>query len=130
MTTNKFESLLELLINEENDKAEALFHEIVVEKSRDIYENLADEETTNEAMHGKKDDKKDMKEIKMIPEMLNLLGCNKDDFKQLLKAMSYKISEKNNEVFFKYIPKKKVKFQNKENIKENPFGVLKNLNLN
>ena len=38
MTTNKFESLLELLINEENDKAEALFHEIVVEKSRDIYE--------------------------------------------------------------------------------------------
>ena len=71
-----------------------------------------------------------MKEIKMIPEMLNLLGCNKDDFKQLLKAMSYKISEKNNEVFFKYIPKKKVKVQNKENIKENPFGVLKNLNLN
>ena len=41
--TNKFESLLELLINEENDKAEALFHEIVVEKSRDIYEGLADE---------------------------------------------------------------------------------------
>ena len=75
-------------------------------------------------------DKKDMKEIKMIPEMLNLLGCNKDDFKKLLKAMSYKIFEKNNEVFFKYIPKKKEKFQNKENIKENPFGVLKNLNLN
>ena len=49
MSTNKFESLLELLINEENDKAEALFHEIVVEKSRDIYENLADEEVTAEA---------------------------------------------------------------------------------
>ena len=45
MSNNKFESLLELLINEENDKAEALFHEIVVEKSRDIYENLADEST-------------------------------------------------------------------------------------
>ena len=42
---NKFEQLLELLINEEQDKAEALFHEIVVEKSRDIYENLADSET-------------------------------------------------------------------------------------
>jgi ATP-dependent RNA helicase SUPV3L1/SUV3 len=75
-------------------------------------------------------DTKDMKEIKMIPEMLNLLGCNKDDFKQLLRAMSYKILEKNNEVFFKYNPKKKVKLQNKKNIKENPFGVLKNLNLN
>ena len=49
MSNNKFESLLELLINEENDKAEALFHEIVVEKSRDIYENLADEEVTAES---------------------------------------------------------------------------------
>ena len=47
--SNKFEQLLELLINEENDKAEQLFHEIVVEKSRDIYENLADEEVTAEA---------------------------------------------------------------------------------
>ena len=44
--SNKFEQLLELLINEENEKAEALFHEIVVEKSRDIYEGLA--ETTDE----------------------------------------------------------------------------------
>ena len=61
-------------------------------------------------------DKKDMKEIKMIPEMLNLLGCNKDDFKQLLKAMSYKVLEKNNEIFFKYTPKKKVKHQNKKDI--------------
>ena len=51
--SNKFESLLELLINEETDKAEQLFHEIVVEKSRDIYENLADENTVKE------DDKKD-----------------------------------------------------------------------
>ena len=46
--SNKFESLLELLINEENDKAEQLFHEIVVEKSRDIYENLADENTAKQ----------------------------------------------------------------------------------
>ena len=44
---------------------------------------------------------KDVKEIKVIPEMLNLLGCKKDDFKQLLRAMSYKILEKDNEVFFK-----------------------------
>ena len=59
MTTNKFESLLELLINEENDKAEALFHEIVVEKSRDIYEGLADEEVTAEA---KEENKEEVKE--------------------------------------------------------------------
>ena len=44
--------------------------------------------------------------------------------------INFTILEKNNEVFFKYIPKKKIKLQNKENFKENPFGVLKNLNLN
>ena len=44
--SNKFEQLLELLINEENEKAESLFHEIVVEKSRDIYEGLAETDET------------------------------------------------------------------------------------
>ena len=53
---NKFESLLELLINEENDKAEQLFHEIVVEKSRDIYESLAEEVPTSEAKEENKDE--------------------------------------------------------------------------
>jgi len=53
--SNKFEQLLELLINEENDKAEALFHEIVVEKSRDIYEGLA--ETAEETTEAKEDEK-------------------------------------------------------------------------
>ena len=58
-SSNKFESLLELLINEENDKAEQLFHEIVVEKSRDIYENLADSDTTTEAKDETKDEAKE-----------------------------------------------------------------------
>lgn len=40
----KFEQLLDYLINEETDKANELFHEIVVEKSRTIYENLIAEE--------------------------------------------------------------------------------------
>ena len=46
------------------------------------------------------------KEIKMVPEMLNLLGCNKENFKKLLLSMNYKIIEKNNDIFFKYFPKK------------------------
>ena len=37
---NKFEEMLERLINEDKTGAEELFHEIVVEKSRDIYEGL------------------------------------------------------------------------------------------
>lgn len=42
--STKFEQLLDLLVNEEHDKANELFHEIVVEKSREIYENLIAEE--------------------------------------------------------------------------------------
>jgi hypothetical protein len=58
---NKFEQLLDLLINEENEKANELFHEIVVEKSRDIYENLISEEekTDDEKEQAKKDDELD-----------------------------------------------------------------------
>ena len=72
------------------------------------------------------------KEIKMIPEMLNLLGCNKENFKKLIKAMGYKITEKNNETFFKYYPKKKMNknLLNKKTNKESPFKILKDLNLN
>jgi len=70
------------------------------------------------------------KEIQLIPEMLNLLGCNKDNFKNLIKKMDYKVKEKNNELFFKYSPQKKTKKSfNKKAINENPFGILKNLNL-
>ena len=68
------------------------------------------------------------KEIKMIPEMLNLLGCSKVNFKKLLKNMNYKVIEKNDEVFFKYNPKKNnKKIFEKKTRKESPFGVLKNL---
>ncbi len=40
---------------------------------------------------------KETNEIKLIPEMLNLLGCSKDNFKKLLQKMNYKIKEKYNE---------------------------------
>jgi ATP-dependent RNA helicase SUPV3L1/SUV3 len=70
-------------------------------------------------------------EIKMIPEMLNLLGCSKDNLKKLLKSMNYKIIEKNENTFFKYSPlKNKKKIPAKKPVKENVFGVLKNLNFN
>jgi len=80
--TNKFEQLLELLINEENDKAQALFHEIVVEKSRDIYEGLAEAETTVEA----KDEKKDEKEMK--EETVSEKMHDKKDMKETEKTDS------------------------------------------
>ena len=70
------------------------------------------------------------KEIKMVPEMLNLLGCSKENFKKLLKLMNYKIIEKDENLFFKYVPKKNFKKPKKDLKKESPFGVLKNLNFN
>ena len=74
--------------------------------------------------------KQDTKEVKVIPEMLNLLGCSKENFKQLLKSMNYKIIEKDNDIFFKYAPKKSIKKEGKKIVKENPFKILKSLNLN
>ena len=74
---------------------------------------------------------KENSEIKLVPEMLNLLGCSKDNFKKLLQKMNYKIFEKENETFFKYSPNKKFKkITTKKISNENPFKILKNLNLN
>jgi ATP-dependent RNA helicase SUPV3L1/SUV3 len=70
------------------------------------------------------------KEIKLVPEMLNLLGCSKDNFKKLIQKMNYEVIEKNEDMFLKYTPQKMFKKSfNKKNNKENPFNVLKNLNL-
>ena len=50
---NKFEQLIEYIINDEEVKARELFHDVVVEKSREIYENLMADEAANEtAMMG------------------------------------------------------------------------------
>ena len=42
------EQMLEHLVNDEQDKAEELFHEFVVQKSRDIYEGLIESEIEDE----------------------------------------------------------------------------------
>ena len=52
MDNKKFEQLIEYIINEDETKARALFHDIVVEKSREIYENIIAEEMEEEGMHG------------------------------------------------------------------------------
>ena len=56
--TSKFEQLIEYVINDEEAKAKELFHDIVVEKSREIYENLMDEEELDEAESTDKEDEK------------------------------------------------------------------------
>ena len=68
-------------------------------------------------------------EIKLMPEMLNLLGCTKENFIKLINLMGYKTFNKKNETFFKYLPQKKIYKKDKLNKfkSENVFSVLKEI---
>ena len=55
---NRFEQLIEYVINDDEQKARELFHDIVVEKSREIYENLMAEEAEEDL-----DESKDEEEL-------------------------------------------------------------------
>jgi hypothetical protein len=65
---SKFEQMLEYLISEEQDKAKELFHQLVVEKSREIYETILAEdfqeevEEGAEGMPGAEDDEEEVEE--------------------------------------------------------------------
>jgi|LakMenEpi03Aug12_release.lakeMendotaPanAssembly.Ray.scaffolds.fasta_scaffold417849_2 hypothetical protein len=48
MDNKKFEKLIDLIINENEEQARELFHDIVVEKSREIYESIMDDEMMGE----------------------------------------------------------------------------------
>lgn len=61
--TNKFEQLIELFIAEDEQGAKDLFHEIVVEKSRDIYESLTDEDQVEETAEVEEDAVEEAEEI-------------------------------------------------------------------
>ena len=52
MDNRKFEQLIDLIINENEDQAKALFHDIVVEKSREIYESMMADEMDESAPMG------------------------------------------------------------------------------
>ena len=44
MDNKKFEKLIDLIINENEEQASELFHDIVVEKSKAIYESIMEDE--------------------------------------------------------------------------------------
>ncbi len=74
----KFEEMLERLINEDREGAEALFHELVVEKSREIYENLLeDDEDIEEA--SKDEDEEDMEEASKEDDEDKVDEASKED---------------------------------------------------
>lgn len=118
---NKFEQLIEYVINDEEAKARELFHDIVVEKSREIYEEMMQEDELEEAESTDKedekaekagekvtkdleyDDKKDRKERKMheaadqeIDEMLG--GDQSDDLIDDVEAEEQGLGEEDEEM--------------------------------
>ena len=72
------------------------------------------------------------KEIKLIPEMLNLLGCSKDNFVKLIQNMKYKSYIKDKEIYFQYNPpkEKNKRMFIKKDTADSPFQVLKDINFN
>ena len=75
MDNKKFEQLIDLIINENEEQARELFHEIVVEKSREIYESIMDEEMMEaaddeeDAIEESADDEEDAIEESMEDDM-------------------------------------------------------------
>ncbi len=73
--------------------------------------------------------------IKLNSDMINLLGCNKDNFIKLLELMNYKIEKRKeeNEIYCRYMSKKisyKKKFFKEKKKDDNPFSILTNVNFN
>ena len=65
---NKFEQMLEFLVNEDQAKAKEMFHQIVVEKSREIYENLLSEEFDEDVEEGQEENEYGMEEARAEDE--------------------------------------------------------------
>ena len=89
--TSKFEQLIEFVINDEEQKAKELFHDIVVEKSREIYETLmdeAEEELEEDAEEDAEEAEKELDENMMSDDM---------DLNQEVEAEEAGISEEDDE---------------------------------
>ena len=63
--------------------------------------------------------------FKLDAKVINLLGCNKDDFIKFIQLLEYKPIKINDNYEFKFIPKR-VKGIKKKKI-DNPFSILENL---
>jgi len=88
--TSKFEQLIEFVINDEEQKAKELFHDIVVEKSREIYETLMDE--AEEELDENAEEESDEEEAEELDEMIDEV-----DLGQQVEAEEAGISEEDDE---------------------------------
>lgn len=96
--TNKFEQLIELFIAEDEQGAKDLFHEIVVEKSRDIYESLTDEDQVEETAEVDEDAVEEAEEIEESDfDEAELGGDAADDMIDDIEADEEGLSMENDE---------------------------------
>tara|TARA_B100000579_G_scaffold308341_1_gene258050 strand:- start:649 stop:3114 length:2466 start_codon:yes stop_codon:yes gene_type:complete len=72
--------------------------------------------------------KSDKRKFKIDAEMMNLLGCTKEDFYELILCMNYKKTKETDTYLYVGERKKREKFS-KISSKENPFEKLLSLNL-
>ena len=84
---SKLEQMLEKLVNNDRDGADALFHEFVIEKSRGIYEKMLESDLedleVDEASHDKdKKEKKDDKKMKEESDEEVDEASNEDEVKE------------------------------------------------
>ncbi len=70
----------------------------------------------------------DNKEILLIPDMLNLLGCSKENFTKLIEKMNYKTYQREEKFYFRYLPMKNKYIKDRSILNDkNPFNVLKKM---
>ena len=102
-------STKKITISDDICKNNNLFN-LVLHKGNEIIKRDTHISTINIDITNEKNDNKD-KEIKLVPEMLNLLGCSKENFKKLIGKMNYKTyqKDKDSDIYFKYSPIKKIK---------------------
>jgi hypothetical protein len=81
MDNKKFEQLIDLIINENEEQARALFHDIVVEKSREIYEGMMDDDSVEEGFAGQSADLLD--EINVEERGMNEEEDSEEDFEEI-----------------------------------------------
>jgi hypothetical protein len=78
---NKYEQLIDLIINENTEEASKLFHTIVVEKSREIYESLIDEEDFEEGFgHDKHDEVTSLVDEVDMDEVMSAMHEDEEEF--------------------------------------------------
>jgi hypothetical protein len=94
----KFEEMLERLINEDKEGAEELFHDIVVEKSRDIYESLLESDLEDEEVDEATDEEVDESDDEEVDEATDEEVDESSDDEEVSESSEEEVDEEFEEI--------------------------------